>query len=60
MQYRKTSRESFANQATISRREWLEKALDSVRGLAQPDQLIPVPAEKPKRPNLYLVPDRPR
>jgi len=52
---RESSELDFANEGTISRRAWIEKALASVRSIACRAQEAGTKSEKPKKPPRYQV-----
>lgn len=43
------------NEATQRRRDWIERALSGVRGLAAGDEALPEYREKAPKPALYVV-----
>jgi hypothetical protein len=51
----KTSEQEFANEDTICRRAWIEKALASVRSIARRDAEATKANDKTEKPRLYVV-----
>jgi hypothetical protein len=52
---RDSSELDFANEGTISRRAWIEKALAGVRSIARREEPVASDTNKPKKPHLYVV-----
>ena len=52
---RESSEQDFANEGTISRRAWIEKALAGVRSIARRADEAGTKSEKIKKRHLYVV-----